>query len=50
MYFEFVPHPHFDFVASFAEKFKVPVQDDRLVIPSDMGTGQHPEDKTWCRF
>src|ERR1044072_9463533 len=39
MFFEFVPHPHFDFVASFAKKFNVPVQDDRLVIPPIMGSG-----------
>jgi AraC-like DNA-binding protein len=39
MFFEFVPHPHFDFVTSFAKQFNVPVQDDRLIIPPLMGTG-----------
>lgn len=39
MFFEFVPDPHFDFVASFAKRFNVPVQDDRLIIPPVMGTG-----------
>jgi AraC-like DNA-binding protein len=39
MFFEFVPHPQFDFVTSFAKKFNVPVQDDRLIIPPVMGTG-----------
>jgi AraC-like DNA-binding protein len=39
MFFEFVPNPQFDFLTSFAQKFKVPVEGDRLVIPPAMGTG-----------
>ncbi|WP_295123469.1 helix-turn-helix transcriptional regulator [uncultured Chitinophaga sp.] len=39
MFFEFVPNPHFDFLTSFAKKFNVPVEGDRLVIPPVMGTG-----------
>ena len=39
MYFEFVPNPRFDFLTSFSEKFHVPVEGDRLLIPPEMGTG-----------
>lgn len=39
MFFEFVPNPQFDFLASFAKKFDVPIVDDRLIIPPFMGTG-----------
>lgn len=39
MFFEFVPNPQFDFLTSFAKKFNVPIEDDRLVIPPALGTG-----------
>jgi AraC-like DNA-binding protein len=39
MFFEFVPNPQFDFLTSFAQKFNVPIEGDRLIIPSSMGTG-----------
>lgn len=39
MFFEFVPNPQFDFLTSFAKKFNVPVEGDRLIIPPVMGTG-----------
>ncbi len=39
MFFEFVPNPQFDFLTSFAQKFNIPVEDDRLIIPPAMGTG-----------
>jgi AraC-like DNA-binding protein len=39
MFFEFVPNPAFDFLTSFAQKFNVPVEGDRLIIPPVMGTG-----------
>lgn len=39
MFFEFVPNPQFDFLTSFAQKFNVPVEGDRLTIPPVMGTG-----------
>jgi AraC-like DNA-binding protein len=39
MYFEFAPNPQFDFLTSFAKKFNVPVEGDRLIIPPVMGTG-----------
>jgi len=39
MFFEFVPNPQFDFLASFAKKFNVPIEGDRLIIPPVMGTG-----------
>ena len=39
MFFEFVPNPRFDFLTSFAEKFNVPIDGDRLIIPPAMGTG-----------
>jgi len=37
--FEFVPNPRFDFLTSFSQKFNVPIEGDRLIIPPDMGTG-----------
>jgi hypothetical protein len=33
MFFEFVPHPQFDFLTNFAKKFNVPIEGDRLIIP-----------------
>jgi AraC-like DNA-binding protein len=39
MFFEFVPNPQFDFLTSFAKKFNVAVNGDRLIIPAVMGTG-----------
>jgi len=39
MYFEFVPNPQFDFLTSFAQKFNVPIEGDRLIIPPVMGAG-----------
>lgn len=39
MFFEFVPNPQFDFLTSFAKKFNVPLEGDRLIIPPVMGTG-----------
>jgi AraC-like DNA-binding protein len=39
MFFEFVPNPQFDFLTSFAKKFNVPIEGDRLVIPPVMGMG-----------
>lgn len=39
MIFEFVADPSFNFVASFAKKFKLPVHDDMLRIPPAMGKG-----------
>ncbi|WP_440134751.1 helix-turn-helix transcriptional regulator [Chitinophaga sancti] len=39
MYFEFVPNPQFDFLASFANKFDLPLEGDRLVLPPVMGNG-----------
>lgn len=39
MFFEFVPNPQFDFLTSFAQKFNVPIEGDRLIIPPVMGTG-----------
>jgi AraC-like DNA-binding protein len=39
MFFEFVPNPQFDFLTSFAQKFNVPLEGDRLIIPPVMGTG-----------
>src|SRR5256885_6817204 len=39
MFFEFAPNPQFDFLTSFAKKFNVPVEGDRLIIPPVMGSG-----------
>jgi AraC-like DNA-binding protein len=39
MFFEFIPGPGFDFITSFAEKFNVPLEGDRLTIPPALGTG-----------
>lgn len=39
MFFEFVPNPQFDFLTSFAKKFNVPIEGDRLNIPPVMGAG-----------
>jgi AraC-like DNA-binding protein len=39
MFFEFVPNPQFDFLTSFAQKFNVPIEGDRLNIPAVMGIG-----------
>lgn len=39
MFFEFAPNPQFDFLTSFAKKFNVPLEGDRLIIPPVMGTG-----------
>lgn len=39
MFFEFVPNPQFDFLTSFAQKFNIPVENDRFIIPPAMGTG-----------
>jgi len=39
MFFEFVPNPQFDFLTSFAKKFNVPLEGDRLMIPPVMGAG-----------
>ena len=39
MTFDFTVHPNFNFVKSFAEKFKIPVHKDSLTIPPTMGKG-----------
>ena len=39
MFFEFAPNPQFDFLTSFAKKFNIPLDGDRLIIPPVMGTG-----------
>lgn len=39
MFFEFVPNPQFDFLTAFSQKFNVPLEGDKLIIPSDMGSG-----------
>ena len=39
MFFEFVPNPQFDFLTSFAKKFNIPLEGDRLLIPPVMGAG-----------
>jgi AraC-like DNA-binding protein len=39
MFFEFVPNSQFDFLTSFAQKFDVPIKNDRLHIPPELGTG-----------
>lgn len=39
MRFEFTPHADFNFVTSFAEKFNVPVCDNKLSIPASLGKG-----------
>lgn len=39
MIFEFTVHPTFNFLASFAKKLNVPVQQNRLLIPQSLGKG-----------
>ena len=39
MVFEFEPNPAFNFVTSFGAQFNIPVQDDSLIIPPDVGQG-----------
>ncbi|AEV97693.1 AraC family transcriptional regulator [Niastella koreensis] len=39
MFFEFEPNPTFDFLSSFAKKFNVSIEGDRLSIPPVMGAG-----------
>jgi AraC-like DNA-binding protein len=39
MFFEFVPGTQFDFVTSFAQKFNLPVDGDRVNIPPALGKG-----------
>jgi len=39
MFFEFEPNPTFDFLTSFSQKFNIPIENDRLIIPPVMGTG-----------
>jgi hypothetical protein len=39
IFFDFVPNPQFDFLASLSKKFNIPVVDDRLIIPPVMGAG-----------
>jgi AraC-like DNA-binding protein len=39
MIFEFTVLPGFNFVTSFAEKFKIPVFKDKLIIPTKLGEG-----------
>lgn len=39
MKFEFVPHPRFNFLESFAEAFDVPFYGNKLIIPENMGRG-----------
>lgn len=39
MTFEFTPTPGFNFLKSFSEKFKIPVHNNRLIIPDSMGEG-----------
>lgn len=39
MTFQFVAHSDFNFLTSFAKKFKVPVSGDRLMIPASLGEG-----------
>lgn len=39
MFFEFVPDTQFDFLSSFAKKFNLPLEGDRLILPPTLGTG-----------
>lgn len=39
MTFQFIAHSDFNFLTSFAKKFKVPLSGDRLIIPASMGKG-----------
>jgi len=39
MLFEFAPEQDFNFLTSFAERFKVPVQGNKLTIPASLGEG-----------
>lgn len=39
MLFEFTSKPAFDFLAEFSEQFDIPVLEDRLIIPENMGKG-----------
>ena len=39
MVFEFTVHPTFNFLSSFAERLKVPVLRNRLIIPASLGEG-----------
>jgi AraC-like DNA-binding protein len=39
MIFEFTSKPNFDFIAEFSAKFEIPILDDRIAIPSSIGTG-----------
>ena len=39
MTFEFTPAPGFSFLKSFSEKFKIPVHNNRLILPETMGEG-----------
>ena len=39
MLFEFEANPNFNFVTSFGKQFNIPVQDNRLTIPPEMGQG-----------
>ena len=63
MILEFVADPSFNFLASFAEKFGLPVQGDSLTIPAQLGEGVirkiegnpvvahvYPHDETYLTF
>lgn len=39
MTFEFIPEPGFSFLKSFSEKFKIPVHNNRLILPDYMAEG-----------
>ena len=39
MIFEFTSKPNFDFIAEFSAKFEIPILDNRITIPSSIGTG-----------
>lgn len=39
MTFEFIPAPGFSFLKSFSEKFKIPVHNNRLILPDYLGEG-----------
>lgn len=39
MKFEFTPHPGFNFLQNFAEKFNIPLYGNKLIIPAELGKG-----------
>lgn len=39
MKFEFIPHPGFNFLKSFAKEFQIPFYGNKLIIPAELGKG-----------